>query len=121
MLLVIPHPTINDLIMWPEARTGATGDLTSVSTHRPLPDSDPGVRGLELRCAERKFISRGLSHTWFIASAPLVDRRSRANSFLCTSQFESSHPRVGISSAMCRDAAVLPPGQAGAAGRGPGH
>jgi hypothetical protein len=27
-------------------------------------DSDAGVRGLELRCAERKFISRGLSHTW---------------------------------------------------------
>ena len=34
-----------------------------VSAHRGA-DSEAGVRGLELRCAERKFISRGLSHTW---------------------------------------------------------
>jgi multidrug efflux pump subunit AcrA (membrane-fusion protein) len=35
----------------------------SASLHRGA-DSEAGVRGLELRCAERKFISRGLSHTW---------------------------------------------------------
>ena len=56
-------------------------------------DSDAGVRGLELRCAERKFISRGSLTRGFIASARLVGGRSRANSFLCTSQFESSHPQ----------------------------
>ena len=33
----------------------------SASLHRGA-DSEAGVRGLELRCAEREFISRGLSH-----------------------------------------------------------
>ena len=76
MLLVIPHPTINDLIMWPEARTGATGDLTSVSTHRPLPDSDPEDAVLSNG-------SEGAVLPWYQGENREASRGNRATAGVC--------------------------------------
>ena len=57
------HPRRRDRLFRARLRTRKPlrslrrGDLTSVSTHRPLPDSEAGVRGLELRCAEERICS----------------------------------------------------------------
>ena len=92
-----------------EARTGATGDLTSVSTHRPLPDSDAGVRGLELRCGERKFTSRGLSHTWIYSERSPCRRYIKSKFFPLHIAVRVLSPSVRVGSSRSVETLVKSP------------